>query len=58
MIFGIKYLSTRDDYLYVRNTNETADKIIGKYTAEKVLNEETLYKVEYDGTYLSLVPCE
>ena len=53
----LEYIA-RDDYLYVRNTNETADKIIGKYTAEKVLNEETLYKVEYDGTYLSLVPCE
>ena len=47
-----------DEYLYVMNTSESVDKILGKYTKEGLITDETLYEVKVENGELSLLKAE
>lgn len=47
-----------DEYLYVMNTSESVDKILGKYTKEGLIKDETLYEVKVENGELSLIKVE
>lgn len=47
-----------DDYLYVYDTTDFADEVIGKYTETGVLTDNTIYHIKSDADELELIKLE
>ena len=47
-----------NDYLYVYDTTDFADEVIGKYTETGVLTDSTIYHIKSDADELELIKLE